>query len=307
MATDSQTSTRTIWGLAERSRLSVTRRKAFKYGMVLPALLYAIAWIVYPMVFLLRLSLSEDVGGAFVGLENYVRAVTNSNFHDAVVATLAFAVPAVGLELVFGTALALAYNSMSRFERATQTILLLPMVLSTFAVGLMFRWFFSSELGVVNYLLGTIGLAEQVWLSDPQLAIVTVVVADVWQWTPFVFVLVYAGLQTIPASIIEAAKIDGASRVQRFRYIILPQLYPVLLVTALIRLIMAFKGGDKIFAMTGGGPGGSTKTLTMLIYENAFSFLNTADAAAMSFLFLVFIILVSNVLIALLSRVNEVR
>jgi multiple sugar transport system permease protein len=108
-------------------------------------------------------------------------------------------------------------------------------------------------------------------------------------------------------SLIGAATVAGAARLQRFRYLILPQLYPVLLVTALIRLIMAVKGGDKILAMTGGGHGGSTKTLTMLIYENAFSFLNTANAAAMSFLFLVFIILVGNVFIAALSRVNEAR
>lgn len=300
-------STRTLPSLTGVTWQSVDRRTVFKYGMVLPAFLYAAAWIVYPMVFLFRLSLSEGVGGAFVGLENYINVILSPSFHDAVVATLLFAVPSVGLELLFGTALAMAYNSVDRFERSVQTVLLLPMVLSTFAVGLMFRWFFSSNLGIVNYLFSTIGLPEQVWLSDPELAMVTVVVADVWQWTPFVFVLVYAGLQTIPVSLIEAAKIDGATRFQRFRYIILPQLYPVLLVTALIRLIMAFKGGDKIFAMTGGGPGGSTKTLTMLIYENAFSFLNTANAAAMSFLFLVFIILVGNVFIAALSRVNEAR
>ncbi|AUV84555.1 hypothetical protein C2R22_23755 (plasmid) [Salinigranum rubrum] len=190
--------------------------------MVLPAFIYAVAWIVYPMVFLLRLSLSEGVGGAFVGFENYAKVLSSADFYDAVAATLAFAVPAVGVELVFGTVLAVAYNSVSRFERVTQTILLLPMVLSTFAVGLMFRWFFSSDLGVVNYLLGLVGISGPVWLSDPQFAMVTVVVADVWQWTPFVFVLVYAGLQTIPESLIEAATIDGASRIQRFRYIILP-------------------------------------------------------------------------------------
>lgn len=300
-------STRDLPSFTGLSLSSVTRQTVFKWGMVLPALLYAVAWIVYPLIFLLRLSLSEGVGGAFVGFENYARVLTSPAFHDAVVATLLFAFPAVAAELVLGTALALAYNSVSRFERTIQTLLLIPMVLTTFAVGLIFRWFFSADLGVVNYLLGTVGLPELVWLSDPNLAMVTVIIADVWQWTPFVFILVYAGLQTIPESLIEAAKIDGASSVQRFRYIILPQLYPVLLVTALIRLIMAFKGGDKIFAMTGGGPGGSTKTLTMLIYENAFSFLNTADAAAMSFLFLVFIILVSNAFITALSRVDRGR
>jgi multiple sugar transport system permease protein len=299
--------TRTLPSLGEVREAAENRRTIFKWGMVLPALLFAIASIVYPMVFLLRLSVSEDVGGAFVGIENYATVLTSATFHDAIVATFVFSFTAVGLELIFGTVLALAYNSVSRFERFTQTALLIPMVLTTFAVGLMFRWFFSSDLGVINYLLETVGLATPVWLSDPQLAMVTVIVADVWQWTPFVFILMYAGLQTIPESLIEAAKVDGASRIQRFRYIILPQVYPVLLITALIRLIMAFKGGDKIFAMTGGGPGGSTKTLTMLIYENGFSFLNTARAAAMSVLFLVFIIVVSNVFIVALSRVDRGR
>ena len=295
--------------LPERLRgASVDRDDLFKYGMVLPALLYAVAWIVYPMVFLFRLSLSAGVGGEFVGLSNYAGVLGDADFQAAVLTTLQYSIPAVVLELLLGTGLALAYHSYSaRFERLTQTLLLVPMVLTPLAVGLMFRWFFDSGLGVVNYLLGTVGLPQPVWLSDPTLAMVTVVVADVWQWTPFVFILVYAGRQTIPESLIEAAEIDGANRLQRFRYVVLPQLYHVLLITALIRLLMLFKGGDKIFAMTGGGPGSSTKTLTMLIHETSFSFMNSAQGAAMSVLFLVGILVVGNVFVLAMSRVDRGR
>lgn len=279
----------------------------FKYGMVVPALLYAVAWIIYPMVSLVRLSFNSGAGGTFVGLQNYVNVLSSPDFKTAFFNTLTFSVPAITLELLLGTLLALAYNSITWFKRTTQTLLLIPMVLTPLAVGLMFRWFFNTGLGIVNYVLGVVGLPQMVWLADPTLAMVTIILADVWQWTPFVFILVYAGLQTIPENLIEAAKMDGANRFQRLRYILLPQLYPILIMTALIRLIMALKSGDKIFAMTGGGPGSSTKTLTMLIYETAFSFLNTAEAAAMSLLFLISIIIVGNIFIAALGRVNRGR
>ncbi|WP_157572972.1 carbohydrate ABC transporter permease [Halogranum rubrum] len=284
-----------MWVLEDRS---------VKWLFVLPAFLYAVAWVLYPMVFLFRLSVFSDVGGTFVGLQNFVSVLDSVTFTNAVKNTLVFAVPAVTLKIVLGLGVAVAFDELTRDRDLVQTLLLMPMVLTPFAVGLMFRWFFDSELGIINYLLGAAGVSGPVWLSTPGVAMASVIIADVWQWTPFAFVMLYAALQSVPRDLIEAAMMDGANWFQRFRYIILPQLYSVLTITTLILLIMSFKGGDKIFAMTGGGPGSTTKTLTMLIYENAFSFLNSAKAAAMSVLFLVVIIVIGNLFVLVLSRIR---
>jgi multiple sugar transport system permease protein len=273
-----------------------------KWVLVLPAVLYAAILVVIPMIDLFALSFTGRSG---FSLANYERMVTDSNFHAIIVNTFTFVVPATAIELVLGVALALAFYRDFPFKEQVQTLFLVPMVLSPFAVGMMFRWFFDSSLGIVNYLFGQVGLPRFVWLGDATLAMVSIIVADVWQWTPFVFLLAYATMKSIPESIIEAAKIDGASRWQRFRYIVVPHIYPVLLITALIKLIIAFKSSDKIFSMTNGGPGSATKTMTMYVYEITFEFGNFERGAAASVLFLVLILGIGNVFVWLLGRTSR--
>jgi len=273
-----------------------------KWVLVLPAVLYAAILVVIPMIDLFALSFTGRSG---FSLANYERMVTDSNFHAIIVNTFTFVVPATAIELVLGVALALAFYRDFPFKEQVQTLFLVPMVLSPFAVGMMFRWFFDSSLGIVNYLFGQVGLPRFVWLGDATLAMVSIIVADVWQWTPFVFLLAYATMKSIPESIIEAAKIDGASRWQRFRYIVVPHIYPVLLITALIKLIIAFKSSDKIFSMTNGGPGSATKTMTMYVYEITFEFGNFERGAAASVLFLALILGIGNVFVWLLGRTSR--
>ncbi|PSP93562.1 hypothetical protein BRC91_08160 [Halobacteriales archaeon QS_4_62_28] len=273
-----------------------------KWIFVLPAVLYAAILVVIPMIDLFALSFTGHSG---FSLANYEQMVTDSNFHAIIVNTIMFVMPSTAIELILGVALALAFYRDFPFKERVQTLFLIPMVLSPFAVGMMFRWFFDSSLGIVNYLFGQAGLPRFVWLGDATLAMISIIIADVWQWTPFVFLLAYATMKSIPESIVEAAKIDGASRWQRFRYVVLPHIYPVLLITALIKLIIAFKSSDKIFAMTNGGPGSATKTMTMYIYEITFEFGNFERGAAASVLFLVLILVIGNVFVWLLRRTDR--
>jgi len=273
-----------------------------KWVLVLPAVMYAAILVVIPMIDLFALSFTGSSGFT---LEHYKRMLTDSNFHAIILNTFAFVVPSTLIELALGVGLALAFYRDFPFKDRLQTFFLIPMVLSPFAVGMMFRWFFDSSLGVVNYVLGQAGLPSYVWFGDAALAMISIVIADVWQWTPFVFLLSYATIKSIPESVIEAAKIDGANRWERFRYVVLPHILPVVLITALIKLIIAFKSSDKIFAMTNGGPGSATKTMTMYVYEITFEFGNFQRGAAASVLFLIMILVVGNVFVALLGRTRR--
>jgi multiple sugar transport system permease protein len=274
-------------------------RNRIKYVLTLPAVLYAVMWVIYPMLDVLVLSVQSD--GAFVGLENYIQVLTSNEFHGILVNTFVFTAPVVALEVVFGVALAVAFNAKFRFKGTLRTIMLIPLVLTPFAVGMMFRWFFSSSLGIVNYVFTSLGLPSYVWLGEPTFATIAIIVAEVWQWTPFVFLMTYTAMQNVPQNIIEAARIDGASSYQRFRYIILPYILPVLMITVLIRLILILKSADKVFAMTDGGPAGTTTLLPMFIYEQTFVYGSTSRSASTSVLLLVLILALGYLFIYLLS------
>lgn len=286
-------------GLFDRVTAGYLTRDRIKYLLVLPAVLYAAVWVIYPMVDVFTLSVQSN--GTFVGLDNYVQILTSDGFHNILTNTLVFTVPVITLEVIFGVGLAVAFNTRFRFKRVWQTIMLIPLVLTPFAVGMMFRWFFSSSLGIVNYLFSTAGLSTYNWLGDPTYATIAIIVAEVWQWTPFVFLMTYTAMQNIPQNIVEASRIDGANSLQRFRYIVLPYILPVLMITVLIRLILILKASDKILAMTDGGPAGSTTMLPMYIYEQTFVYGSASRSAATSVLFLLLILALGYLFIYLLS------
>jgi multiple sugar transport system permease protein len=292
-----------IDGTETRSGIVDSISNQAKWLFVLPALLYAIVLAVYPLIDLLILSFT-GTSWNFVGFENYLTVLSDSSFQLVLSNTVTYVIPSTIIELVLGTLLALAFYRQFPLKSTVQTIFLLPMVLTPFAVGLMFQWFFRGSLGVINYFLESAGLQTYVWLADTQLAMIAVIIADVWQWTPFIFLMVYAGLQSVPESHIEAAKIDGAGRLQRFRYVILPHIYPLLVITSLIKLIIGLKNSDKIVAMTGGGPGSQTKTLSMFINELTFEFNSPSEGAAASVIFLVIVLFIGNLFLILLSSVS---
>ena len=251
----------------------------------LPAWIIIFPIFIVPLCVGLYLSVFDKSLGfpqpiSFVGLANFQSDVKNSNFYSAVKVTAEFMAIAVFIQIPIGIFLAMMLHSANKFASLFRSSLLIPMLLTPVAVALMWRFMFSSELGIINWVLGKITLAQPDWLGDVKAAFFAVAIVDSWQSIPFVVLITLAGLAAMPIAPQEAAMIDGASAMQRFRYVTLPLLKPVLLVILLIRVIDSFKLFDIIFILTRGGPGTATQTLSMLDYNTAFTFLATSRAAA---------------------------
>lgn len=282
----------------------VRQRLNHRYSWVSPAVLILFALTVFPLLFLVYLSFHEwslviASRRNFVGLKNFVDIVEGGAFLNSLWVTAVFTAVAVPSEMVLGTGIALfIYHRLpDRWRSAFQTVFLLPMMMSYIAVGLLWRFLWNGPIGFINYLFESVGLPTQGWLGDPTMSLFTVIVADIWQWTPFVILVVLAGLEGLPEEPFEAAKIDGASTLQTFRYITLPLLEPILIVVLLFRTADAFRIFDKIFIMTRGGPGDASMTLSMLIYRRSFKDGSFGEAAVMSIFMLAIISVVALVII----------
>lgn len=270
--------------------------------LLAPALALFALLTLYPLARVLLLSFTATdhgfAGASFVGVENYAELWQGRGFRRAAWNTLAFAVMATASELALGLALALLLDRAFPGRRLVTLVLLAPYVLSTIVVGAIWRAWFHYDVGFLNATLRGFGLPGLPWLFDPQLALPSIVLADIWQATPFVFLILYAGLRSIPPELHEAARVDGAKAWRRFRDITLPLLAPYLLVAALMRTVDSFKLFDKVVAMTGGGPGNATETLSMHVHRLAFRFFDVGMASAAA----VVMVLVAGLLAALYAR-----
>ncbi|MCZ8182201.1 MAG: sugar ABC transporter permease [Beijerinckiaceae bacterium] len=286
--------------------------RATPYFFLAPAAAVALVGLVYPMLRSVWLSFHEwSIGtppesARFVGLENYRWLVADDAFWVSVGVTLAFALAVVVLEVVLGVALALVLDRDLRGTSLFRTIFILPMMIAPIVVGLIWRFLYNEQFGPLSQALKALGLPGVPWLSSPDMALLSVIIADVWQWTPFIFILALAALQGLPASAIEAARIDGATRWQTTWYIKLPLIAPVIAVAALLRLIDAFKVLEVIYILTEGGPGLSTEILSLHIYKTAFVSQQLGRASALSNLLLL-IVLVLTLLLVLARSLRESR
>ncbi|MEM7695960.1 MAG: sugar ABC transporter permease [Pseudomonadota bacterium] len=257
------------------------------------AVIMAVA-LMYPLLYMVWGSFrdwdpSQTIGEAeFVGLKNYATLLADPNFHESLWVTLRFAFFVVTLEMVIGVGLALLLDRNIRGMSVLRTMFILPMMIAPVVVGLIWRYMYHPSVGTFNRTLESLGLPTVDWLG--QHALTSVIIADVWQWTPFIFILALAALQSLPRSALEAAKIDGATAWQEILYIKLPLMMPVLIVTALLRLIDAFKVLEVILVMTEGGPGLSTEILALRISRTATEFRELGVAAAMSNLLLILLL-----------------
>ncbi|WP_368415881.1 carbohydrate ABC transporter permease [Falsiroseomonas sp.] len=238
----------------------------------------------YPLARVLLLSFTAtDHGFAdarFVGMDNFVELWEGRGFRRAAWNTIVFALMATIAEVLLGLGLALLLDRAFRGRRLVTLVLLAPYVLSTIVVGAIWRAWFHYDLGFLNATLRSVGLPGVAWLFDPTLALPAIALADIWQATPFCFLILYAGLRSIPPELYEAARVDGAGAWRRFRDVTLPLLAPYLLVAALMRTLDSFKLFDKVYAMTGGGPGNATETLSMHVHRLAFRFFDIGMASA---------------------------
>ncbi|MCY4336229.1 MAG: sugar ABC transporter permease [Litoreibacter sp.] len=267
------------------------------YMFMAPAVIIMAIALLYPLGYMVWGSFrewnpSQSIGEAeFVGLKNYIFLWSDPNFHESLGVTLRFAFFVVTIEMVLGVGLALLLDRDIRGMSVLRTMFILPMMIAPVVVGLMWRYMYHPTIGTFNRFLETIGLPKVDWLGD--YALTSIIIADIWQWTPFIFILSLAALQSLPRSALEAARIDGATPWQQIIHIKLPLMMPVLIVTGLLRLIDAFKVLEVILVMTNGGPGLSTEILALRISRTATEFRELGVAAAMSNYLLILLLLLT--------------
>lgn len=262
----------------------------WRIGSLAPAIIILAALSIWPVFNLAYLSLADVdwVSGAavvnFVGLRNFHELFTGEPVYWAGVRnTIMFAVCAVTLQMIFGFTMALAVRRSSKLGRGLLTaIFLLPIVIPPIVIGAMWRLLLGRDFGMVNFLFGLVGLPQVDWLGDPRFALMSVIIVDVWHWTPFVFLLTLAGLESLDQEVFDAAKLDVKNRWQELRYITIPLMMPTILITLAFRMILSFKVFDEIYLLTGGGPGTATEVINFSINRVFFAQDRVGMGSAMS-------------------------
>jgi multiple sugar transport system permease protein len=270
-----------------------------------PAAVIVLAVIIFPWLFTIFISLHswDPAGGiTWAGLANYVAIATDSRFAWAVLRTLYFSVLAVGGPLVLGIAAAVCFHRRFALRGLARTIFVLPMMATPVAIALVWSMMFHPQLGVLNYLLTSVGLPPATWTYSPDTVIPTLAMVETWQWTPLVMLIVLGGLASLPADPYEAAVLDGASGWQSFRHITLPLVWPFIVVATVIRTIDALKAFDVIYVITLGGPGTSSETINIFLYQTAFAYYHLGYAGAVTLVFFVLIVAISLGLLGVRQR-----
>ena len=288
-------------GAAARAGAARRRNYARQYWpFIVPAGVVVFAVILFPWVFTLFMSVHDfHIGGerTFAGAANYLRMLTDERFGWAVLRTLYFTFLSVLLPLVLGIAAAVVFHRNFPGRGLARTLFIMPMMATPVAIALVWTMMFHPQLGVLNYILTSMGLPPSAWVYDASTVIPTLVMVETWQWTPLVMLIVLGGIASLPQDPYEAARLDGASAWQMFRHITLPLVWPFVIVAAVIRVIDALKTFDTIYVITLGGPGTSSETLNILLYQTAFAYYDLGYASAMVVVFFILIMLVSLVLL----------
>jgi multiple sugar transport system permease protein len=263
-------------------------RRSARYLSILPAFLFLILLSALPLFNLIALSFSDVkwVDGTaqwtWVGLENYLALGSDSLFKAGILNTVILVFVATTAQVSTGLALALACSRLGRRSQAYRTLFLLPILIPGIVIGAIWRLMYNSQFGIINQMLDLVGLGGVDWLGSSSLALMSVIIVDIWHWTPFSFLLLLAAVEALPKDVSEAAQIDGASKWVEFRRISLPLLWPAIFTTFVFRAIIAFKVFDEIYLLTGGGPGTSTEVISFTIYQRFFVQDNPDYGAAMS-------------------------
>jgi multiple sugar transport system permease protein len=274
----------------------------------LPAVIFVVVMMVFPIAYTLRLSfyewsMSAIVPPKWVGLSNYATLI----FHDerfiwSIVRTFSFTLAAVIIETVLGIAIALLFNLDFRGKNFLKTLFLLPMIATPVAIGLVWLLIYEPTIGFANQFLKLLHLPPQLWLASTKQVLMSLVIVDVWQWTPMIALVVLAGLTSLPTEPYEAAQVDGASRWQVLTKITLPLLQPTILVAVLLRSIDALKTFDIIYSMTGGGPGFSSETINIYGFVQGFSYFKLGMVSSLLMLFFAIVLGMSMLLVTARKR-----
>jgi multiple sugar transport system permease protein/N,N'-diacetylchitobiose transport system permease protein len=278
-------------------------------AFIAPAAITILLVVLVPLVraawmSLFDISLVRPGHEPFVGLGNYIDQLTSPDFWASVFRALYFTFVSTALELTLGLGLALLMDQPLRGRWILRTLIILPWALPTVVNALMWRWIDNAEYGALNALLTQLGLLQDyvVWLSNPDLAMWMVIIADVWKMTPLVAILFLAALQSVDRELIEAAQVDGASALQAFVRVLIPLIAPVILVVLVLRTMEAFKVFDIIWIMTGGGPANATQTVAIYAYQTAYQGFDFGSGAALGYLIAMIIMALAAVYLRLLGR-----
>lgn len=272
----------------------------FGLGMLMPTMILLLVMTAYPLIFTLLYSFTDynylrgAENASFVLFDNYLSLFQNGYFQQAVWNTVLFTILAVVLEMGFGLLIAVFVNSLKRGQKVMRTLLLLPYLLPAVTVALSWRMMLSANYGIINQFLEFLGLPVFNWFMDTHTAFWTILVIDVWQNVPFVFLLLYASLQSVSESQYEAAWIDGAGVLQQFLYVTLPNIKGSLALCALLRTIDTFRLFEKVNVLTGGGPAGTTSTITQFLYTYGIESLNFGFGSAGAIVMTVLVLILSS-------------
>jgi multiple sugar transport system permease protein len=288
-------------------RRLLERDSSLGYALTAPAILILLLFIAYPFILGIRMSLSQWIVGqepTFVGLQNFIRNADSTIFTRTVYNTFIYTAAATVLKLVFGMCLALVLNNTFRGKGLVRAAFLLPWIIPTVLSTLAWLWMFDATFSVINWFLRYFGLVQRgiSWLGDPVLAMLSIIVVNAWRGIPFFAISLLAGLQTISQELYEAAAIDGANAVQRFRYITLPLVKPVLLVVLLFSIIWTFADFQLVYVLTRGGPANSTHLFATLAYQVGVVSGQLGEGAAISLTMFPILVVVVVILLMYLRK-----
>lgn len=278
-------------------------RRLIAWFLALPTLTFILVVVVFPTLYAVIISFlrwdAQLPDQPFIFLDNYTAIIGEERVGDAVWNTLRIALASVALEFVLGIGLALLFVDKFLGRSMILSLLILPLMLAPVIVGQTWRMLWDTRFGAINHLLSMVKgePVELLWLANADLGIVAIILTDVWQWTPFVFLITLAGLLAINVELYESASIDGALGWDIFWYITLPILRPIVLVALLFRLLEALKIFDTLYLLTNGGPGYTTENFSFYLYQQGFNYLRFGYSAAGSILFLIVIIIISTILV----------
>lgn len=287
-------------------RLGAASRR-FGWLLLAPALVMLTVNSVFPLLYAVVVSVESyqmliPVPARFVGLANYAQVFADPLFWSSLKVTAWFLAGVVFLQFPAGFALALLLNRIRRRSELAATALLIPTIIAPSVAAFQWAQLYNYQFGPINFLLGLLHLGQPTWTASPTLALPSLIFVDFWEWTPFVMLLIFAGLRALPGSLIEAARIDGSSPIQVVLRIYLPLLRPVIGIAILLRVLMSFKMFDIVYVLTAGGPGAATENLAYYTYIQGFRYFNLGYASALAILQLILIVLLAKSLVALTRR-----
>ncbi|MPM38283.1 Trehalose transport system permease protein SugA [bioreactor metagenome] len=283
--------------------------KNLRYLFPLPAVIFVVVLMVFPVGYTFFLSftdwtLTSGRPLSVVGLKSYLQVLSEPRFLEALGRTFYFTFGSVIVEMVLGTVLALALNRTFKGKGVVKTLLLLPLVATPVAIGIVWNLFYDPTIGILNYVLSVLKLPQSGWVSDAKTVMPSLIIVDIWQWTPMITIIVLAGLAGLSSEPYESAMVDGANGRQVLFLITLPMLMPTILTAVILRAIDALKTYDIIYSMTGGGPGYASENLNVLAFKYSFEYFRMGQSAVM-LVFLFLIVLLFSLAVMRLRRAFE--